>query len=190
MGLFGKAFGGLFGGQAAREAAEKAAKEAAQKAAKEAGEQAAKEAAEKGLSEAAQQSAREAAEKASLEASEKAATKTAGEAASEAGVGVVGGTAKAVAPIIKAIGPSAVLAGLGFYILNSLGKYAEEQIEELKRALREILCDTEDDDETCEQLVGSAIGLGGLFLAGGLVLGITFLTRKKATPIVIEDKRE
>ncbi len=183
MAIFGKAFSGFFGKKAAREAAEKAAKE---KAAIEAGEQAAKRAAAKGLSEVEQQSAREAA----IRASQITAEQTATEIASGTGVKVVGGTAKAIAPIVKAIGPSAVLAGLGFYIINGLGGYASEQIEELQNSLKEILCDAEDDDETCEQLVSSAIGLGGLFLAGGLILGITVLTRKKATPIIIEDKRE
>lgn len=183
MAIFGNALGRLFSRKASREAAEKVAKE---KAAKEAGEQAAKRAAAQGLSEVEQQSAREAAIRASQEAAEQTAT----EFANGATVNVIGGTAKAVAPIIKAIGPSAVLAGLGFYIINGLGGFASEQIEQLQNSLKEILCDTENDDETCEQLVGSAIGLGGLFLAGGLILGITVLTRKKATTIVIEDKRE
>lgn len=180
--LLGKGGGG--------EAGEAAAREAAQRAAREAGEQAAREAAAQGLSEAAQLSAREAAELASLEAAGFTARTTAGELASKGGVGLIGGTAKAIAPLVKALGPSAVMAGLGLYILNNLGEYAEEQIEDLKRTLRELLCDTEDDDETCEDLINSGVGLSAVLLFGGTILGVTFLTRKKSTPIVIQDKRE
>ena len=83
-------------------------------------------------------------------------------------------TKEVAAPLIRAIGPSAALAGVGVYIVNSLGDYMAENIEDLKN----LLCDSEDDSQTCEIIVNSAIGLGGIALVGGVVVLGLLVTRR------------
>ena len=173
-----------FGSKVGGEALDSAAKEALEKAAKEAGEKAAKEAAERGLSEAAQQSAREAAEQSVFK---KGLGDTVGgnigESVGNTTKGVVGGSLKfttqeLAVPLIRAVGPSAALAGIGIYIVNSLGNYFSETIDEIKNDVQELLCDSEDDSQSCELIVNSAIGLGGITLVGGLVVLGLFITRR------------
>lgn len=83
-------------------------------------------------------------------------------------------TKEVAAPLIRAIGPSAALAGVGVYIVNKFGDYMADTIEEIK----DLLCDSEDDSETCEVIVNSAIGLGGIALVGGVVVLGLLVTRR------------
>lgn len=123
-----------------------------------------------------QETAENIVEGAGKEAVEKSVTKNIGE-------GFVGGSIKfttqeVAVPLLRVIAPNAVLAGVGIYISNSIGKYFAETIDETKEAVREALCDSEDDSESCELIVNSAIGLGGVALVGGVIVLGLLVTRR------------
>lgn len=133
------------------------------------------EAAQKGAKEVVTEGATKTVTEGTTDIATKTVAKTVAETTQSSVAKTISFTTKEVAvPLIKAVGPSAALAGVGVYIVNSFGSYMADTIEEIK----DLLCDSEDNSDTCETIVNSAIGLGGIALVGGVVVLGLLVTRR------------